>query len=116
LRDQAGADVTVLSQTLKTSTPEPVAGTDGTAFSVDASATTRANISVDELDALREELSGKGDETAVARIKQLAGVGDVSIEHSPGWLGGRMPRLDSRIQIEVVDATRVQAQTSPSGP
>jgi hypothetical protein len=116
LRNQAGGDVTVLSQTLKTSTPEPVAGTDGTAFSVDAIATTRANVSADELDALRADLSGKDDDAAVARIKQLAGVGDVTIDHSPGWLGGRMPRLDSRIQIEVVDATRVQAQTSPSGP
>ncbi|HEX5165771.1 MAG TPA: baseplate J/gp47 family protein, partial [Thermomicrobiales bacterium] len=116
LRSQAGNEVTVLSQTLKTSTPQPVAGTDATAFSVDASATTRANISSEELDALRAELSGKDDEAAVARIKQLAGVGDVTIDHSPGWLGGRMPRLDSRIQIEVVDAARVQTQTTSSRP
>jgi hypothetical protein len=116
LRTQAGTDVTVLEDSLRTSQPQPVAGSNETAFSVDASATTRAIIDQDELEVLRNELSGTDADDAVARIKQIAGVDSVEIEHSSNWLGGRMPRLDSRIQLEVVNATGVQAQTSPAGP
>jgi hypothetical protein len=108
--------VTVLEDSLRTSQPQPVAGSNETAFSVDASATTRAIIDQDELEVLRNELSGTDADDAVARIKQIAGVDSVEIEHSSNWLGGRMPRLDSRIQLEVVNATGVQAQTSPAGP
>ena len=55
-------------------------------------------------------------DAAMARIRQVPGVAEVEIDHSPNWLGGRMPRLESRIQIEVVDATGVQAQTTSTRP
>jgi hypothetical protein len=116
LRAQAGSDVAVLEDSLRASQPQPIQGSNETAFSIDATATTRAIIDQNELDALRDELSGADADDAMARIKQISGVDSVAIEHSPNWLGGRLPRLDSRIQLEVVNATGVQAQTSPSGP
>lgn len=116
LRIQAGEQVTILADTLQTSEPQPIDGSNGTAFSVDARATARANVDQDELDALRGSLSGTDEEDALAQIRQIPGVGRVEIDQSPGWLGSRMPRLDSRIQIEVVNAPRVQAQTTSSGP
>lgn len=116
LRVQAGDQVTVLENSLRASEPQPVAGSDGTAFSVDASATVRSIVDEADLDAIRADLSGTDADAALARIQQVPGVGSVTIDHSPDWLGGRMPRLESRIQIEVVDATRVQAQTTTTGP
>jgi hypothetical protein len=116
LRAAAGDDVSLLETTLQTSQPAPIEGSDGTAFSVDASATVRSIISETDLDAIRAELSGEDADAAMARIRQVPGVGAVEIDHSPDWLGGRMPRLESRIQIEVVNATGVQAQTTSTGP
>jgi len=116
LRTQAGDKVTVLDETLKTSQPVEVEGSNGTAFAVNASATTRAIIDQDALEALRADLSGEDADAALARIQQVAGVGSVEIDRSPDWLGGRMPRLESRIHLEVTDATRVQAQTTTTGP
>ncbi|HYI16149.1 MAG TPA: baseplate J/gp47 family protein [Thermomicrobiales bacterium] len=116
LRATAGDDVTILRDTLRTSEPQPVAGSEGAAFTVDASATVRSNISQADLDAIRAELSGEDAEAATARIRQVPGVAEVEIDHSPNWLGGRMPRLASRIQIEVIDATGVQAQTTSTRP
>jgi len=116
LRIQAGEQVTVLEESLQTSEPQPVAGSDGTAFSVDASATVRSIVDEAVLAAIRTELSGTDADSALARIQQVPGVGSVTIDHSPNWLGGRMPRLGSRIQIEVIDATRVQAQTTTTRP
>jgi hypothetical protein len=116
LRASAGDDVTLLDETLRTSSPAPIEGADGTAFSVDASATVRSIISESDLDAIRSELSGEDADAAMARIRQVPGVSTVEIDHSPDWLGGRMPRLESRIQIEVINATGVQAQTTSTGP
>jgi hypothetical protein len=116
LRASAGDDVTLLDATLRTSQPAPIEGSDGTAFSVDASATVRSIISETDLNAVRAELSGEDADAAMARIRQVPGVSTVEIDHSPDWLGGRMPRLESRIQIEVINATGVQAQTTSTGP
>ncbi|MEX2314176.1 MAG: hypothetical protein WD628_00560 [Thermomicrobiales bacterium] len=116
LRGQAGDAVVVLDDTLQNSEPQPVDGSNGTAFAVDASATVRAIVSQAELDSLRAELSGEEAGAALARIHQVQGVGSVTIDHSPDWLGGRMPRLESRIQIEVVNATPVPTQATSPGP
>ncbi|MEX1158092.1 MAG: baseplate J/gp47 family protein [Thermomicrobiales bacterium] len=116
LRGQAGDAVVVLDDTLQNSEPQPVDGSNGTAFAVDASATVRAIVSQAELDSLRAELSGEEAGAALARIRQVQGVGSVTIDHSPDWLGGRMPRLESRIQIEVVNATPVPTQATSPGP
>ncbi|MGH9176533.1 MAG: hypothetical protein ACRD1H_19340, partial [Vicinamibacterales bacterium] len=116
LRAKAGHDVTVLASTLRVSDPRPLDGTNGTAFAVDATATTRTNIDIAELDALRADLSGLDEIEALARIEQIAGVGAVQIERSPGWLGDGMPRRTSRIQIEVVDAATLPAQATSARP
>ncbi len=116
LRAQTGDEVTLLNDTLRTTDPQAVDGSNGTAFTVDASATVRSIVSQADLDALRHELSGNDADSAMARIQQVQGVGSVTIDHSPNWLAGRMPRLESRIQIEVINATRVQAQTTSPGP
>lgn len=116
LRVQAGDRAAVLADTLQTSEPLPIVGSNGTAFSVNATARVRAIVRQEELDALRGSLTGKDAGEALARIEQIPGVGSVRIDRSPTWLGKQMPRLESRIQIEVINAPRVSTQTPASGP
>ncbi len=116
LQVKAGEAATVLPDSLETTAPQPIDGSGETAFAVFASATVRSIVDETVLESVRTELAGTDLESAVARIEQVAGVGSVTIDNSPDWLGGRMPRLESRIQIEVVHAAGVQAETTSSGP
>jgi hypothetical protein len=113
LNERAGPNASVRPESIHTSTPQPVAGSNGTAFSITAGAQAHVAIAGADIAALTRDLPGMPRDAALARIRQVPGVAGVSIRHGPSWLElfeERMPRRQARITIEVVDATGIPAQ------
>jgi hypothetical protein len=109
-------DTAIIPASISIEDPQPVAGSDGLTFSIAAAATTRAVINVDDLAELEADLVGLSAEQALARIRQVKGVESIDVQYDRDWFGERMPRLQSRISIEVLDATGVSSQATSPGP
>lgn len=116
LRGLVGSAAELLPDSIAVTEPEPVAGLDGTAFVVRASARTVARIDPADLDALVADLPGRSEAESLARIQQVAGVADARIALKRDWFTSSLPRLESRIEVEVTGAETVPSQTTPAGP
>jgi hypothetical protein len=116
LRGLVDRDAELLPDTVSVGEPAPLDGTAGTAFSIRAVGRTQAILSQTELEELAGNLSGKSSSEAMERIRQIAGVDAATIETANDWLWSRLPRLTSRITIEVTDAKAVSPQTTSPGP
>jgi hypothetical protein len=115
LRDQVDRAAELLPESVSVGEPAPMDGT-ATAFTIRAAARTQAILSQTELDELARSLSGKGRAEAMDHILQVGGVDTAVIETANGWLWSRLPRLASRITIEVSSAEAVSPQTTSPGP
>jgi hypothetical protein len=119
LQQQSGQAAILMRDTVSISAPQLIAGSNGTAFAVSASASTKAAISDTSLAALANDLRGLSPDSALARIQQIPGVETVTVEYGPDWLtrfDERMPRRESQITIEVRDAQGVPAQAQKTRP
>lgn len=116
LASNVAADAALIPASISIGEPLSLPGSEGQAFSISAQATTRSIISDSDLAALEADLVGMSAEEAMARIRQVKGVEDVDIQYERDWFGERMPRLQSRISIEVLDATGISPQATTTGP
>lgn len=107
LQSRIGVGQELIAGSVELSEPEGIPGAGDSAYTVRASARVRSEIDRDRLDALRPELAGGSPESAIARFRQIDGVDGVSIEQRNDWLTSSLPRMTSRITIEVVDAEGV---------
>lgn len=112
----AAANTVLLPESITVSAPQPVEGSNGLAFTVQASGVSRSVIDSESLAALEADLVGLSAEQAMARIQQVQGVAGVDVQYERDWFGERMPRLQSRIAIEVLDAAGVSTQATSTGP
>jgi hypothetical protein len=116
LAGNAESDTVLLPDTITISDPQPVTGANGMAFAVSAAAVTRSVIDQAALSDLRDALVGLDTEKALARIQQVKGVDGIDVQLERDWFGERMPRLQSRISVEVNDAAGVSTQATSSRP
>ncbi|HUG15853.1 MAG TPA: hypothetical protein VMM78_12655 [Thermomicrobiales bacterium] len=108
-------NTTIIPSSISIGEPRPVDESHGMAFTIAASATTRAVIDPADIEQLETDLVGLSADQAVARIQQVKGVDAIDVQYKRDWFGERMPRLQSRISIEVLDATGISSQATSSG-
>ena len=102
----------ILLDSVRVSEPRAVEGSTLPTFSVDVTATSQAIIDTAAMDQLQSAIVGARESEAQDLVGQLEDVGNYSVEYGPDWLPfGRVPRLKSRIDIEVKN-DNVQASQS----
>ncbi|GBD21928.1 hypothetical protein HRbin28_02395 [bacterium HR28] len=96
LAQATSPDDVILGNTLTFGEPESLGSN---RWRVRATAKIRIVPSERELETVRNELTGKSVEDAIARIRAIPGVAAVSIELRPSWWPSRMPDRSSRIEV-----------------
>lgn len=105
ITQSAGTDARPLPSSISIADPQPIDGSNGTAYALHASGSAEAILDATALDALRSDLTGAGQADALARVQQVPGVAQVAIERERAWIGNSLPRFASRISIYVRDST-----------
>lgn len=86
---------------------------DNVQFRVSASATAFAVVGDDDLDTIRDDISGSSLDEANARLDQVNQFETYDLSISPGWWFKRMPQDSGRIDIQVEDTNSGNQQSSP---
>ncbi|MFN3337015.1 MAG: hypothetical protein ACK42I_05885 [Thermomicrobium sp.] len=98
LAQATSRDDVIVGNTLTFGEPESLGSN---RWRVRATAKIRIVPSERELERVRNELTGKRVEEALARLRAIRGVAAVSIELQPSWWPSRLPDRSSRIEVVV---------------
>lgn len=112
LRAAAPAGYTLQASSISFGQPRQLNQSGLPVFELETQANAGANITEQELDAVRDAVVGADATDAATSIGQMPGVRSVDVESGPDWLPFELPvRLGTRVDVSIVEAP-IQASGS----